>query len=133
MAKSPFYARIKRDVLTIVASVPEGRLVTFAAIGAHLDVMPRHVAYLLATLAEHERDAVPWHRAVASDGSLTTGARRADHAGRLAREGIAIRDGVAVDLEGRLTAIGDLGSGVPAQTRPPDAPPATARSRRRKG
>ena len=39
MAKSPFFARIKADVLTIVASIPEGEVLTFRDIGAHLDVI----------------------------------------------------------------------------------------------
>jgi hypothetical protein len=55
MAKSPFFARIKADVLTIVASIPEGSVVTFRDIGAHLDVMPRHVAYILKMLDAEER------------------------------------------------------------------------------
>lgn len=65
MAKSPFFARIKADVLTIVASIPEGGVVTFRDIGAHLDVMPRHVAYILTMLDEEERAAFPAGRVVA--------------------------------------------------------------------
>jgi alkylated DNA nucleotide flippase Atl1 len=41
---------MKGDVLRIVAGVPAGRVVTFADTGAHLDVAPRHVACILATL-----------------------------------------------------------------------------------
>ncbi len=55
MAKSPFFARIKADVLMTVASIPEGGVVTFRDIGAHLDVMPRHVAYILKMLDAEER------------------------------------------------------------------------------
>ncbi|WPB86228.1 hypothetical protein [Sediminicoccus rosea] len=65
MAKSPFFARIKADVLTIVASIPEGGVVTFRDIGAHLDVMPRHVAYILKMLDAEERAAFPAGRVVA--------------------------------------------------------------------
>lgn len=65
MAKSPFFARIKADVLTIVASIPEGSVVTFRDIGAHLDVMPRHVAYILKMLDAEERAAFPAERVVA--------------------------------------------------------------------
>ena len=65
MAKSPFFARIKADVLTIVASIPEGQVVTFRDIGAHLDVMPRHVAYILKMLDAEERAAFPADRVVA--------------------------------------------------------------------
>jgi methylated-DNA-protein-cysteine methyltransferase-like protein len=68
MAKSPFFARIKADVLTIVASIPEGGVVTFRDIGAHLDVMPRHVAYILKMLDAEERAAFPADRVVAKAG-----------------------------------------------------------------
>lgn len=65
MARSPFFARIKADVLTIVASIPEDGMVTFRDIGAHLDVMPRHVAYILKTLDAGERAAFAAERVVA--------------------------------------------------------------------
>lgn len=71
MAKSPFFARIKADVLTILASIPEGGVVTFRDIGAHLDVMPRHVAYILKMLDDAERAAFPADRVVAkAEGAL---------------------------------------------------------------
>ncbi|MBY0339477.1 MAG: MGMT family protein, partial [Acetobacteraceae bacterium] len=99
MAKSPFFARIRRDVLAIVAAIPEGRLVTFAAIGAHLDVAPRHAAYILAMLDGPERDAVPWHRAVAADGVVDRPAQRE----RLAAEGFAFDpDGRVAGFEARV-------------------------------
>jgi methylated-DNA-protein-cysteine methyltransferase related protein len=62
---SPAFARIKLQVLDILARVDEGRLTTFAAVAAELDVPARHVAYVLATLTDQERTEVPWHRALA--------------------------------------------------------------------
>jgi methylated-DNA-protein-cysteine methyltransferase-like protein len=125
MAKSAAYARIRRDVLAIVAAVPRGRLVTHAAIGAHLDVMPRHVAYLLAMLEPPERATLPWHRVVGKDGAL---GRRAGVDGRsqaelLAAEGVAMAAGRvdAASLAARSIAVGDLACDVPAQVRPPEA------------
>ncbi len=70
MSGAPFFARIKGDVLRILSAVPPGRVVTFADVGAHLDVMPRHVAYILARLGPGEQARTPWHRAVAADGTL---------------------------------------------------------------
>jgi alkylated DNA nucleotide flippase Atl1 len=65
MAKgSPHFARIKKDVLTIVAAIPAGRLVSYKDIGEWLDVMPRHVAYILALLDPVDRAHLPWQRAV---------------------------------------------------------------------
>jgi methylated-DNA-protein-cysteine methyltransferase-like protein len=126
-AKSPFFARIQRDVLAIIASVPEGQLVTFAEVGAHLDVMPRHVAYLMAMLDGPERDLIPWHRAVAADGRVEREAQRA----ALAAEGHAFDpDGRVSGFLARVVAVATLPHGVAPQTRPADAPVATKRKRR---
>ncbi|WP_169977273.1 MGMT family protein [Tautonia rosea] len=71
MPRSPAFMRIKNDVLAIVGSIPEGRVTTFAAIGRHLDVMARHVAYILATLTDDEQDAIPWYRVLADGGTIS--------------------------------------------------------------
>lgn len=126
-AKSPFFARIQRDVLAIIASVPEGRLVTFAEVGAHLDVMPRHVAYLLAMLDGPERDLIPWHRAVAADGRVERAAQRA----ALEAEGHGFDpDGRVSGFLSRVVAVATLPHGVAPQKRPADAPVATKRKRK---
>jgi methylated-DNA-protein-cysteine methyltransferase-like protein len=126
-AKSPFFARIQADVLAIVAAVPPGRVVTFAEVGAHLDVMPRHVAYILAMLDGPERDAIPWHRAVAVDGRVDKPAQRA----ALAAEGLGFDpDGRVSGLLAHVTPVASLPHGVAAQQRPADAPVARARRKR---
>ena len=123
---SAFFARIKADVLRIVAAVPEGRVVTFAAIGAHLDIMPRHVAYILATLPDSEKATLPWHRAVAADGRLgvaKTGADGSPQRALLAAEGAAFDpDGRITDFVAREVWVAALPHGVPRQTRPAEAP-----------
>lgn len=123
---SPFYARIKGDVLAIARAIPEGRVATYAAIGAHLDVMPRHVAYILATLEPLERETVPWHRAVAADGTLgpaKAGGRGDEQRARLAAEGVVVDGrGAVVAFAERAIAVADLPHGVPPQTRPADTP-----------
>ncbi len=106
---SPFYARIKRDVLLIMRSVPPGQVVTFADIGAHLDVMPRHVAHILATLDPMERETVPWHRAVRHDGAMST---RADEQRALLR----------AEGEAQPVPVAALAHGVPQHVRPAEAP-----------
>jgi methylated-DNA-protein-cysteine methyltransferase-like protein len=133
MPKSAAYARIRKDVLAIVAAIPRGRLLTHAAIGAHLDVMPRHVAYLLAMLEPHERATLPWHRVVGKDGAL---GRRAGVDGRsqaelLAAEGVPPTAGriTAASLAAHSIAVVDLACDVPAQVRPPEA--SAPRRRRR--
>jgi methylated-DNA-protein-cysteine methyltransferase-like protein len=134
VAKSPFFARIKGDVLRIVASVPAGRVVTFADLGAYLDVAPRHVAYILAMLDPIESTTLPWHRAVAADGRL--GAAKAGPDGA-AQRALLAAEGAAFDPEGRITdfvarcvAVDALPHGVPKQRRPADAPVAPRRARR---
>src|SRR5512137_2918602 len=98
MARSPFFARIKRDVLAILEAVPSGRLVTFTDVGAHLDVVPRHVAYILAQLDPLEAGAIPWHRAVAEAGTV---ALKADGLGRRQRD-LLEAEGVAIAPDGRI-------------------------------
>lgn len=104
MAGSPFFARIRRDVLAIARSVPSGKAVTFADIGRHLDVMPRHVAYILKMLPDPAAEGVDPARIIASDMPHPA-----------------------------LVAVASLDHGVPQQSRPADAPavaPGAGRQRR---
>ena len=135
MARSAAYARIKGDVLRIVAAIPRGHLATHAAIGAHLDVVPRHVAYILAMLSLPEKSALPWHRVVGADGSLGAPKRGADgrpHADWLRDEGHLV-DGAALaaGFTDRLVDVAKLPHGVPRQRRPPPAPGRTGQGRGR--
>ncbi|MBC2670702.1 MGMT family protein [Novosphingobium piscinae] len=126
-ARSPAFARIRADVLAIVQAVPPGTLVTFGDLGAHLDVMPRHVAYILATLDPAEQLAIPWHRAVPESGRLRPGASDAlgsSQADLLRAEGVAVAaSGMIADPAAHRRAVADLPHGVPVQRRP-DRPPA---------
>nr|WP_232478965.1 MGMT family protein [Roseomonas rosulenta] len=119
--------------MRIVASVPAGRVVTFADVGAHLDVAPRHVAYILATLDPVEAATLPWHRAVAADGTLgvpKSGPDGTTQRALLAAEGVAFDPaGRITDVVARCSAVAVLPHGVPPQARPADAP--SARRRRR--
>lgn len=135
MARSAAYARIKADVLRIVAAIPRGRLATHAAIGAHLDVVPRHVAYILAMLSLPEKSALPWHRVVGADGALGTPKRGADgrpQADWLRDEGHVV-DGAALapGYVERLVDVAALRHGVPRQARPAAAAARTGHARPR--
>lgn len=119
--KSAAFVRIKSEVLKIVAAIPEGKLITHRAVGEHLDVMPRHVAYILAMLTDQEKATYPWHRIVSDDGSLGTLKRGVDgrpQAALLEDEGYTLLEGKIVALPKRLVSITSLKSGVPKQTRP---------------
>ena len=125
-AKSPFFARIQQDVFKIMEAVPHGKLVTFKDVGAHLDVMPRHIAYILANIDALNCQIIPWHRAVAEDGILRT--PKNDPLGQnqltaLQGEGIATApDGRILDFGYHLCDVANLPHCVQAQTRPKDAP-----------
>jgi len=101
MAGSPFYARIRGDVLAIARSVPPGQAITFADIGRQLDVMPRHVAYILKMLPDPAAEGIDPARIIASD---------APHPA--------------------IVPVASLDHGVPQQVRPADAPAARPTKRR---
>jgi methylated-DNA-protein-cysteine methyltransferase-like protein len=97
MSPSPNYARIKAEILEVMRAVPPGRLVTFAEIGSFLDVMPRHVAYILSQLNTEESVSIPWHRAVGKKGEL-----KPYQAALLKKEGILI------DSAGNVANLSDV-------------------------
>lgn len=82
------------DVLTVVESVPPGRVTTYGAVARAVGTFgPRRVG---AVMAEHG-GGVPWWRVVRADGSLPP-----SHDGRAreayAEEGTPLRASGAVDL-----------------------------------
>jgi methylated-DNA-protein-cysteine methyltransferase related protein len=122
MPKSPAFARIKDDVLQIVDAIPEGKLCTYRAMGKHLDVMPRHVAYILSQLKPEEKMIYPWHRVVSDDGSLGVVKRHADgktKADLLEAEGLVVsKNSVELSMARAFVEVSALSSGVAQQTRP---------------
>lgn len=95
---------------------------TFSDIGRHLDVVPRHVAYILANLGTPHDQEVPWHRAVPDGASLKT--QKCDSLGHsqaelLQADGVPISaDGMIEDMERRLCQVADLPHGICQQSRP---------------
>lgn len=134
MAASPFFARIREHVLQLTAAVPEGKLCTFQSMGEHLDVMPRHVAYILSQLEDNEKFVYPWHRVVSADGSLGSPKSNPDgtsQAELLRAEGVLVSGNrVSTGFERILVSAGQLPNGLPKQVRPPNAPVPKTRSRR---
>ncbi len=96
MTASPAFQRIERDVLRLCAAIPAGRVCTYAALGAQIDVPARHVAYIVARLDATTRLKVPVHRLVGAGGKLP--AKPADLAARLNQEGVATAQGAVVNL-----------------------------------
>ena len=79
MPKSPAFIQIKEGILEITSKIPVGRVTTYGAIGNHLNVIARHVAYILATLTFEEKQELPWHRVVADQGAITVSKLNARH------------------------------------------------------
>lgn len=124
MPQSKAFEGIKRDVLLIVATIPEGRITTFKSIGAYMDVLPRHIAYILATLSEKEQQTVPWYRVVGEKGKL--GKTKFDAEGRsqqelLEAEGLSISNGQIVEYHASFIEAGALDHSVIPKKRYSDA------------
>ncbi len=121
MAKSEAFARIKDQVLRIVATIPESKVTTYQSIGEHLAVMPRHVAYILSQLDDSTKLDVPWYRVVSGDGSLGVPKRDPNgdtQAQLLQREGInVVGHAVAPPLEAVVLPAAVLPHGIPRQVR----------------
>ena len=121
MAKSEAFARIKDQVLRIVATIPESKITTYHSIGEHLAVMPRHVAYILSQLDDSTKMEVPWYRVVSADGSLGVPKRDPNgdtQAQLLQREGIdVVGHAVAPPLEAVFLPAAALPHGIPRQVR----------------
>lgn len=124
MPKSPAFIRIKADVLKIVAAIPSSHVTTFRSIGEHLDVMPRHVAYILTMLSPAEKDQIPWFRVVSDNATLgvaKTAANGKSQADLLGEEGILVSSNTVASTFARIfIPATKLNSGVAKQTRPVD-------------
>jgi methylated-DNA-protein-cysteine methyltransferase-like protein len=102
--------------------------------GEYLDVMPRHVAYILSKLEDNEKFVYPWHRVVSGDTSLGTPKRNPDgksQAELLRDEGIVVSNNKVVSsFEHVFITAEQLPSGLARQKRPADAPvPKQSRSK----
>jgi methylated-DNA-protein-cysteine methyltransferase related protein len=129
MPKSEAFIRIKTDVLCIVKTIPHGKLTSFQAVGYHLDVMPRHVAYILSMLSPEEKLALPWYRVTADKGLLGAVKLHADgrtQAALLMDEGVKFTAVSQVaDYDKYFVEVKALKHGIALQTRPTELPRAT--------
>jgi methylated-DNA-protein-cysteine methyltransferase related protein len=121
MPKSPAFIRIKADALKMVAAIPARKCCSFRSIGEHLDVVPRHVAYILSQLSDEEKNSYPWYRVVADDGQLGAAKFHADgrpQAECLRDEGLLISDNTVMQFEKYFVPAAQLKSGVAKQRQP---------------
>ena len=133
MAGPPANARIRRDVMSVVETIPAGRVSTHGDIGRRLAIAPRLVASILSMLGDSERETVPWWRVVADGGAIGRHRWRDAQIARLRAEGIPVAPaGIVRELaERRVRSLG--ASKPPARPKPAPAPEAapTPRSRAR--
>lgn len=125
MSAGPAYARIKRDVLALIARVPAGYVVTHRQIADHLKVSPQHIANVAAGLDDRDHAEVPWWRIVADGGAIGRHPRRDEHMRLLRSEGLVLSPvGIVQDLAARR--VHDI-------AHPPAAPKPAAPASRARG
>lgn len=103
MGKSSAFARIRRDVIELTLNIPFGRVATYRELGATLAVMPRHVAYILASLKADESEVVPWYRVVGAEGELIPLERDRERA--LLQRRLLRAEGVEVTRDGKVAKL----------------------------
>ena len=69
--KSIAFARIRAEVIRLVALIPEGQFTTYGSIAIHMNVIAHHVATVLSHLRPEESAALPWHRVVSANARLS--------------------------------------------------------------
>jgi methylated-DNA-protein-cysteine methyltransferase related protein len=69
--KSKAFARIRAEVIRLVGLIPRGKFTTYGSIAIHMNVMARHVAFVMSSLTEQESAELPWHRVVSRDARLS--------------------------------------------------------------
>ncbi len=97
--KSTTFARIRAEVVRLVALIPEGRFTTYGSIAIHMNVIPRHVATTLSHLTEEESATLPWHRVVGANARISPNMPGAS-ARRQRR--LLKAEGLKIDKEGHI-------------------------------
>lgn len=96
-AKSPAFARIRAEVIRLVALIPEGKFTTYGSMAVHMNVMARHVAFVMSRLTDEESQALPWHRIVSADARLSS---KMDVELRELQKSRLVFEGMSIDSKG---------------------------------
>lgn len=127
-ASAPRGGGTRRRLLEVLRNVPAGRVMTFETLAGHLSVSQAEVTSHLSRLSEDERQAVPWHRIVASGGAIGRGPWRERQFALLIREGTPVSPaGVVQDMASRTVTNLDAPSAKPIAASPSEAPPSRSR------
>lgn len=97
--KSAAFARIRAEVIRLVALIPPGRFTTYGSIAIHMNVIARHVATVLARLTPEESATLPWHRVVSADARISP---NMDPALSRKQRRLLKAEGLRIDKEGRI-------------------------------
>jgi methylated-DNA-protein-cysteine methyltransferase-like protein len=95
MPKSAAFARIRAEVIRLVGLIPPGKFTTYGSLAVHMNVQPRHVAFVLSRLESAESAELPWHRVVGAEARLSPKMDpdlRAEQKRRLEAEGLRVDD-----------------------------------------
>jgi methylated-DNA-protein-cysteine methyltransferase-like protein len=86
-------------IYAVVRRIPEGRVATYGQVAslAGLAGHARQVGYALHALPDGT--AIPWHRVVNANGGISL---RSMPGGELVQRGLLEREGVRLDLRGRV-------------------------------
>lgn len=108
--KSQAFSRIRAEVVRLVGLIPGGKFTTYGSIAVHMNVMARHVAFVLARLTAEESKTLPWHRVVSADARISPNmdaALAAVQKRRLKAEGMKIsRDGRIQNCDAHFHVVG---------------------------
>ncbi|HSI15979.1 MAG TPA: MGMT family protein [Chthoniobacter sp.] len=69
--KSQAFARIRAEIVRLVGLIPPGKFTTYGSIAIHMNVMARHVAFVMSRLTPEESATLPWHRVVSADARIS--------------------------------------------------------------
>jgi methylated-DNA-protein-cysteine methyltransferase-like protein len=69
--KSKAFARIRAEVVRLVALIPEGKFTTYGSLATHMNVAALHVAFVMGSLTGEESATLPWHRVVSADARIS--------------------------------------------------------------
>jgi len=117
-------------LLTLVRSVPSGRVTTYDALAEKLGEPVGLIRSRLSQLTEEERDLVPWHRVVAKGGAIGRGPHRDQQFARLVREGVLVLPaGIVHDMPRFVIATFDSAPSIQSPKSETPTAPALSRSR----
>ena len=108
--KSKAFARIRAEVIRLVGLIPAGKFTTYGSIAIHMNVMARHVAFVMSRLTEEESAKLPWHRVVSADARISPNMPEASakkQRSRLKKEGMKINAaGYIQDADAHFHVVG---------------------------